>query len=140
MLSKEQEEKLIKLIPTGTTGENRRAAYSVIAGVREDKTPQHIAGYYTVEISLVNEWFEFFGFNSPSSSAVKSKGRKGKDLNSYVKTNIGRTVTPKIVVDEIGISLPTFYNYYNANRHLFKKVKRGEFQIVDPAKVRAEQK
>lgn len=140
MLSKEQEDKLIKLIPSRVTGENRRAAYSVLAGVREDKSSQQIASYYTVAIELVNEWFDFFGFNSPSSGVTKSRGRKGKDLNSYVKTNIGRTVTPKIVVDEIGISLPTFYNYYNANRHLFKKVKRGEFQIVDPAQVRAEKK
>lgn len=140
MLSKEQEEKLIKLIPSDATGENRRAAYSVLAGVREDKSPHQVAGYYTVDIDLVNYWYKFFGFHLPSSEAGKTKGRKSKDLNSYVKTNIGRTITPKIVVDEIGISLPTFYNYYNANRHLFKKVKRGEFEILNPAQVRAEQK
>jgi predicted DNA-binding transcriptional regulator AlpA len=38
----------------------------------------------------------------------------------------------RCVVDASGISMPTFYNFYNANRGYFKKVKRGQFEIIDP--------
>jgi hypothetical protein len=140
MLTKQEENNLISRIPKGTVGEELRVAYSVISGLRDDKSPSQVASYYSASIEIVNRWFEFFEVSIPDGSAKKSKGRKGKDLSSYLKNNIGRTITPKIVVDEIGISLPTFYNYYNANRHLFKKVKRGEFEIVDPKQERAEKK
>jgi hypothetical protein len=35
------------------------------------------------------------------------------------------------------MSLPTFYNFYNANMGYFKKVKRGSFEILDPRQERA---
>jgi hypothetical protein len=38
---------------------------------------------------------------------------------------------------DVQISLPTFYNFYNANRSSFKKVKRGHFEIIDPKVERA---
>jgi hypothetical protein len=136
MLTKQQEQQLINLIPEGTNGEDRRVAYSVITGIREDKTPSQIAGYYTADQDLVNKWYDFFGFSKPNSPQKAGRGRKSKDLAGFIKSNTGRVVTPKIVSDELGISLPTFYNYYNANRHLFKKVRRGEFEIINPEKER----
>lgn len=140
MLTKEQEKNLISKIPSGTVGEELRAAYCVITGLREDKNPNQVASYYTVSIDLVEKWFSYFEVNVPESSEKRTRGRKGKDMTGYLKNNIGKIVTPKMVVDELGISLPTFYNYYNANRHLFKKVKRGEFQIVDPNEERSKVK
>lgn len=136
MLTKQQEENLIKMIPQETTGEERRVAYAVITGVREDKTPNQIASYYSANIDIVAKWYDFFGLKSGSGEIKAKRGRKGKDLNGFIKSNTGRIVTPKTVAEELGISLPTFYNYYNANRHLFKKVKRGEFEILNPEKER----
>ena len=140
MLTKKEENELIHKIPNGTVGEELRVAYSVIAGLRDDKSPQQVVAYYSASAELVAKWFKYFEINVPTDSVKKSRNRKGKDLNAYLKNNIGKIVTPKSIVEEIGISLPTFYNYYNANRHLFKKVKRGEFEILDPTQRRAEEK
>lgn len=132
MLTSEQEKTLVNRIPEGTVGEDLRTAYAVIAGFRDDKTTNQIAAYYSINHSLVLKWYEFFAFENSADQPKKKRGRKGKDLTSFVKSNVGRVVTPKQVAEEIGISLPTFYNYYNANRHFFKKVKRGEFEIITP--------
>ena len=55
-----------------------------------------------------------------------------KKIEEYLKANIGKVVTPKQVAEDVKMSLPTFYNYYNANRSFFKKVQRGQFEIIDP--------
>lgn len=133
MLNAQQEKTFIAMIPSGSAGEDRRAAYSVIAGIKDDKNMTQIATYYSVSDELVLKWYNFFALEDRSVSTKGRRGRKGKDLTNYVKTNFGKTITPKLVVEELGISLPTFYNFYNANRGFFKKVKRGEFQIVDPS-------
>jgi hypothetical protein len=41
------------------------------------------------------------------------------------------------MAEEVGMSLPTFYNFYNANVGYFKKVQRGSFQILNPKEERA---
>jgi hypothetical protein len=128
------------MIPSDSAGEDRRAAYSVIAGIKDDKNMKQIATYYSVSDELVLKWYNFFSLEDRSVSTKGRRGRKGKDLTNYVKTNFGKTITPKLVVEELGISLPTFYNFYNANRGFFKKVKRGEFQIVDPSAERSASK
>lgn len=133
MLNAQQEKTFIAMIPSDSTGEDRRAAYSVITGIKDDKNMAQIATYYSVSEELVLKWYNFFSLEDRSVSTKGRRGRKGKDLTNYVKTNFGKTITPKLVVEELGISLPTFYNFYNANRGFFKKVKRGEFQIVDPS-------
>lgn len=136
MITQDTVEKLSKRIPVEVNGEDRRAAYSVLSGFRDAKTPREIARYYSVEMSLVEKWIEFFNLNSSNTPVRNKRGRKGKDLTNYIKDNIGRTVTPKSVAEELGISLPTFYNFYNANRGFFKKIKRGEFQIINPEDIR----
>lgn len=132
MLNPQQEKTLISMIPPNTDGEDRRAAYSVITGIRDEKSMTQIASYYSIDEGLVLKWYNFFSFEDKTSSSRGRRGRKGKDLTGYVKSNVGKTVTPKQISEEIGISLPTFYNFYNANRGYFKKVKRGEFEIVNP--------
>lgn len=137
MLNQKTVERLEKSIPMDCNGEDRRAAYCVITGLRDGKTAREIARYYTVDTDLVDKWIKFFDVESTSSEiGAKKRGRKGSDLTNYVKSNIGKTVTPKDVAEELGISLPTFYNFYNANRGFFKKVKRGEFQIINPEHAR----
>lgn len=140
MLTKNQEQQLINMIPQGTTGEELRVAYSVITGLREDKNITQIASYYSANIETVSKWYDFFGLSSENSIQKSKRGRKGKDLTGYIKQNTGKIVSPKSVSEELGISLPTFYNYYNANRHLFKKVRRGEFEILNPDKERSASK
>ena len=136
MLNAQQEKTLIAMIPADSVGEDRRAAYSVIAGVKDDKSIPQIVIYYAISEELALKWHKFFSFEDSLALSKNRRGRKGKDLTGYVKSNIGKTVTPKQVVEELGISLPTFYNFYNANRGFFKKVKRGEFEIVNPAQER----
>lgn len=130
-------DKLEKKIPLDSEGEDRRAAYCVISGFRDGKNAKDISAYYSVDINLVNKWIEYFEINNlTTSNSSQKRGRKGKDLTGFIKSNIGRTVTPKAVAEELGISLPTFYNFYNANRGFFKKVKRGEFEIINPDVIR----
>jgi hypothetical protein len=75
---------------------------------------------------------DYFEFTSQKQEATAKRSSKSKKIESYLKDNVGKTVTPKQVAEEVGMSLPTFYNFYNANRSYFKKVKRGEFEILDP--------
>lgn len=137
MLNSQQEKKLIGMIPAESTGEDRRAAYAVITGLREDKTAAQICAYYSVSKDLVQKWYDFFSISDMPAQTKGRRGRKGKDLTGFVKSNVGKTVTPKEVVEALGISLPTFYNFYNANRGYFKKIKRGEFEIVNPDEQRS---
>ena len=57
---------------------------------------------------------------------------KQNNIVIYLEKNVGQVVTPAKVSTDVSISLPTFYNFYNANRQFFKKVKRGQFEIVNP--------
>jgi hypothetical protein len=132
MLDAQQEKVLTGMIPSGTSGEELRVAYSIITGIRDDKNLSQIITYYSLDSETALKWYNFFSFDSRTISSTVRRGRKGKDLIGYVKSNVGKTVTPKSIVEELGISLPTFYNFYNANRGFFKKIKRGEFEIVDP--------
>jgi hypothetical protein len=132
MLDAQQEKVLTGMIPSGTSGEELRVAYSIITGIRDDKNLSQIITYYSLDSETALKWYNFFSFDSRAISSTVRRGRKGKDLIGYVKSNVGKTVTPKSIVEELGISLPTFYNFYNANRGFFKKIKRGEFEIVDP--------
>lgn len=137
MLNSQQEKKLIGMIPADAAGEDRRAAYAVITGLREDKSAAQICAYYSVSKDLVQKWYDFFSVSDMPAQTKGRRGRKGKDLTGFVKSNVGKTVTPKEVVEALGISLPTFYNFYNANRGYFKKIKRGEFEIVNPDEQRS---
>ncbi|MEY3376896.1 MAG: hypothetical protein RL463_1206 [Bacteroidota bacterium] len=140
MLTHQAAENIIKTIPAEVGGEDRRAAYATVTGVKDGKSVKEISHYYSVDIDLVNKWIEFFNLDNTTVKKDVKRGRKSKDLISYVKSNIGKTVTPKDVANELGISLPTFYNFLNANRGFFKKVKRGEFQIINPDDIRNSEK
>lgn len=137
MFSIQTAEIFMKRIPADINGEPRRAAYATVTGCRDGKTPAQIAAYYSVNVDDVTHWIEVLGIDSDLESSKPRKSRKKGVLFSYVSTNVGKTVTPKEVADELGISLPTFYNFYNANRGFFRKVRRGEFEIINPDNVRA---
>jgi hypothetical protein len=132
MLSKIEEDTLIKKIPKECHSEERRAAYSVIAARRQDWTMKQACGYYSISEEHADRWWNYFNFSEDAKSPSGKRGRKTKDIMRYLKENIGKTITPKDLTDSLEISLPTFYNFYNANRSYFKKVKRGQFEIIDP--------
>jgi hypothetical protein len=44
------------------------------------------------------------------------------------------------MIEELGITLPTFYNFFNNNRAYFKKVGRGKFEILNPEEERRKEK
>lgn len=133
MLTQTQEQQLTDSIPDDVVGEERRTADSVIIGYRDGKTFDQIVSYYSLDRETANHWYSTFGFNSNKKTDAKKRGRKGKDIKSYINSNIGRTLSAKDVSSEVGISLPTFYNFYNSNRGYFKKVSRGQFEIINPA-------
>ena len=135
MLTQAQVEKYTLLIPEDTDGEERRAAYATITGFKDDKSINEIASYYSLQQDNVVYWWNFFNFSSSEKKVVGKRGSKTKKIEDYLSANIGKEVTPVQVATEIGMSLPTFYNYMNANRHLFRKVKRGVFEILNPKEV-----
>jgi hypothetical protein len=95
------------------------------------------AKFYGVPSDFVKEVWEKHGLMSTNSVSSEGKrSRKSGVIEAYLKENIGKTITPQDLVSATGISMPTFYNYYNANRGFFKKIKRGQFEIVDPNKER----
>lgn len=136
MITAQAVKKLENMIPEGTNGEEHRAAYCVINGVRDGKSANEIAAYYSVNIDLVDKWIDFFDLRKSPTVSTKKRSSKTQKIHGYLSANVGKIVTPKQVADDIGMSLPTFYNFYNANRSYFKKVKRGEFQILNPQEER----
>jgi hypothetical protein len=73
-----------------------------------------------------------FGFKQKGGSKVNKTRSKKEVITTYLKENVGQIVTPAKVSEEVQISLPTFYNFYNANRHFFRKTARGQFEILNP--------
>lgn len=137
MLTRAQIENYVQEIPKEIDAEDRRAAYATITGFAEDKSIKEIQSYYSLSPEMVNRWMDYFKFTAERSERAGKRTSKTKKIESYLKDNVGKTVTPKQVAEEVGMSLPTFYNFYNANTGYFKKVQRGSFEILDPKQERA---
>lgn len=132
MLTRAQIDSYVKEVPTDIEADDKRAAYATITGYGEDKSVAEIAQYYSISRDTVLKWMNYFNFSNDKTNSKGKRSSKTKMIESYLSSNVGKTVTPKQVAEEVGMSLPTFYNFYNANRSYFKKVKRGEFEILDP--------
>jgi hypothetical protein len=137
MLTRAQIETYVKEIPEAIDPEDLRAAYATITGFAEDKSIKEIQSYYSLSSEKVDQWMNYFKFNTVRSENVGKRSSKTKKIENYLKENTGKIVTPKQVAEDVGMSLPTFYNFYNANMGYFKKVKRGSFEILDPRQERA---
>jgi len=130
-------EKEITAILEKTSSEDYREVASALTGAKNQMSLAETAKFYGVPSSFVKEVWEKHGLSDPNSTASEGKrSRKSGIIESYLKENIGKTITPQDLVAATGISMPTFYNYYNANRGSFKKIKRGQFEIIDPNKER----
>lgn len=126
-------EKLISLVPSS----NHREAYSVIYGHYRGWSPSKTIKYYNIDEQIYSKYAELFKFREKVVKEMTGRKSKQDNIVNFLNGNVGKVITPVQLATDVEISLPTFYNFYNANRSYFKKVKRGHFEIVDPKVERA---
>ena len=114
-----------------------RTASSVIYGFYKNWSLTRTVKYYNLEEEVAKNLWKNFNFKIKEGGQTMSRTKtKQNNIVSYLEKNVGQVVTPTKVSTDVSISLPTFYNFYNANRQFFKKVKRGQFEIVNPKEER----
>jgi hypothetical protein len=133
-------EREMKLILDKTPSESYREVAAALTGAKNQMSISETAKFYSVPSAFVKEVWEKHGLLSTNSTTEGKRSRKSGIIEAYIKDNVGKTITPQDLVTATGISMPTFYNFYNANRGFFKKIKRGQFEIVDPNKERQSSK
>ncbi len=110
-----------------------REVASVYFGYYKGWNLSKIVRHYSVSADLAKNVWDKLGFGEQGGEIKVTKTRsKQETIVGFLKSNVGKVVTPAEVSSNLSISLPTFYNFYNANRHFFKKVKRGTFEILNP--------
>lgn len=111
-----------------------RTASSVIYGFYKNWSLARTVKYYSLEEQLATDYWKHFNFKIKEGGKIMSRTKtKQNNIVNYLQKNVGQIVTPAKVSTDVSISIPTFYNFYNANRQFFNKVKRGQFQIVNPS-------
>lgn len=116
-----------------------RIASSVFYGYYKGWNLPKIVRHYSLPKETAKQFWQRFNFTEKGGEEKVTRTRSKQDsIVGFLKTNVGKVVTPAEVSKDINISLPTFYNFYNANRHYFKKVQRGKFEILNPEIERAE--
>jgi len=118
-----------------------RIAASVFYGYHKGwNLPKIIKSYSLPKDTAQQIWKKF---NFTESAVVEKKTRTRSKQNAivdFLSNNTGKVITPADLAKDLNISLPTFYNFYNANRHYFRKVQRGVFEILNPETERASSK
>ncbi len=110
-----------------------RTASSVIFGYYKGWNFEKTIRYYGLENEIAEKYWKQFNFKIKEGGQNMSRTKiKQNNIVSYLEKNVGQVVTPVKVSTDVSISLPTFYNFYNANRQFFKKIKRGQFEIINP--------
>lgn len=137
MLTRSQIDEYINKIPKGINAEDRRTADATIIGFAEDKSINEICSYYSLSNENVNYWISYFGLTSSKIKNAGKKSAKSKIIEDFLTKNVGGTINFTKMAEQIGVSTPTVYNFYNSNRCYFKKVSRGNFEILDPKAERA---
>jgi len=121
--------------PLESTAE--RTASAVIYGYYKGWSLPKTVKHYNLEEQVAATYWKNFNFKLKEGGQIMSRTKvKQNNIVSYLEKNVGQIVTPTKVSTDVSISLPTFYNFYNANRQFFKKVKRGQFEIVNPKEQR----
>lgn len=138
-ITRQELEKHIANIPKGIDNEVRRTICSILTGYHEEKTLSEIIKYYNLDANIANQVSDEYRINVD----VKEKQKRGVKKNAikiYLQNNVGKITSGKELVEELGVTLPTFYNFFNNNRAYFKKVSRGKFEILDPDAERKKEK
>jgi hypothetical protein len=125
--------KLIAKVPV----DNHREAASVIYGYHKQWAPSKTIKHYNLSEDVYTYYADLFNFAERGGNIMAGRKSKQDNIVNFLTGNVGKVVTPVEVATNVAISLPTFYNFYNANRGYFRKVKRGHFEIVDPKVERA---
>lgn len=139
MITNQEITAILANIPRDTDAEVVRYIACCLNGIRDTLSIREVSAYYSVPIEFVSDYYSKNQFEI-QKEGKGSRKRKSSDINTFIKNNIGREITPAQFSEEVGISLPTFYNYFNANRGWFKKIKRGLFEIVDAEATRQSEK
>ena len=119
-------DKLIGLIPVS----DHREAASVIYGHYKGWSPSKTIKYYNIDEKSYSTYAELFKFKEKVVNQVSGRKSKQDNIVSFLSGNVGKVITPVQLATDVEISLPTFYNFYNANRSYFKKVKRGHLSLI----------
>ena len=117
--------------------DDHREAASVIYGHYKEWSPSKTAKYYNLSEEIYEKYAEMFNFKERMVKQMTGRKSKQDNIVNFLNGNVGKVVTPVQLATDVQISLPTFYNFYNANRGYFKKVKRGHFEILNPKEERA---
>jgi hypothetical protein len=129
MITDKQIETMLKTVPS----EIYRDVAGALTGAKNGMSAVETAKFYSIGVPFVQECWSKYGLTTGTLSATTGKrSDKNNAIKKFLESNIGKTIKPQDLVDASGISMPTFYNFYNANRGYFKKVKRGQFEIIDP--------
>jgi hypothetical protein len=138
MITRIELDRLIKSLPSnGLEDDEWRTAASVATGVYYEKNLPDIIKFYSLKQELATKWWDRFNFSDVG--LLKETSRKSKPqkiLELYIKENIGKEVTVKILSEECKVSLPTVYSFIDSHRHWFKKLSRGKYEIIDADKER----
>lgn len=125
--------RLISMVPVN----DHREASCVIYGHYREWSPSKTCKYYSIDEETYLKYANLFNFTEKVVKEMTGRKSKQDNIVSFLNGNVGKVITPVQLATDVEISLPTFYNFYNANRSYFKKVKRGHFEIVDPKVERA---
>jgi hypothetical protein len=136
VITRNELDRLIKNLPTDLSQEEWRIAASVATGVHNEKSLQEIVKLYAINKDIAAEWWEKFNFSDVSKKENAPRKKKKKLLAEFVSSNIGNVITAEMFAKECEVSAPTVYNYINANRSSFKKVGRGQYEVIDSNKER----
>lgn len=129
--------KLMSTIKSSLNPATERTASAVIYGYYKGWNLSKTVKYYNLEENIATNFWKEFNFKIKEGGKTMSRTKtKQNNIVSYLEKNVGQIVTPTKVSTDVSISLPTFYNFYNANRQFFKKVKRGQFEIINPKEQR----
>lgn len=124
---------LMNTVEQPLDSDNERTASSVIYSYYKNWNLHKAIKYYSLDPELAEKYWNHFNFKLKEGGQTMSRPKtKQNNIVSYLEKNVGEVVTPAKVSTDVSISLPTFYNFYNTNRQFFKKVKRGQFEIVNP--------
>ena len=129
MITDKQIETMLKTVPS----EMYKDVAGALTGAKNGMSAVETAKFYNIGVPFVQECWSKYGLTTETlSTSTGKRSDKNNAIKKFLESNIGKTIKPQDLVDASGISMPTFYNFYNANRGYFKKVKRGQFEIIDP--------
>ena len=128
---------LMNTVKKPLDSDSERTASSVIFGYYKNWSLGKTTKYYNLDTDLAEKYWKHFNFKTKEGGLTMSRTKtKQNNIVIYLEKNVGQVVTPAKVSTDVSISIPTFYNFYNAKLQSYKKVRGGQFVIVKPKEQR----